>query len=42
VEAKVAFRNAILAAQRAASTIEEIARVTGLSVAMSRAALRSS
>jgi hypothetical protein len=42
VEAKVAFRNAILAAQRAGIDDEEIARVTGLSVSMVRPVLRAS
>lgn len=34
MEAKAAFRNAILAAQRAGMDDEEIARVTGLTVEM--------
>jgi hypothetical protein len=41
VEAKVAFRNAILAAQRAGMDDEEIARLTGFSVPMIAAVLRT-
>jgi hypothetical protein len=41
VEAKVAFRNAILAAQRAGIDDEEIARITGLHVPMIAAVLRT-
>jgi hypothetical protein len=42
VEAKSAFTNTILAAERDGMTVEVIARVTGLSVAMIRAVLRAS
>ena len=42
MEAKAAVRNAILAAQRAGMDDEEIARVTGYTVPMIRAVLRSS
>jgi hypothetical protein len=42
VEAKIAFTNAILAAQRAASTMKRSHGVTGLSVSMIRAVLRAS
>jgi hypothetical protein len=41
VEAKMAFEKVILAAQRAGMTDEAIARVTGLSVPMIRAVLRT-
>jgi hypothetical protein len=40
-EAKVAFRNAILAAQRAGMAEDEIARITGLTVPMIAAVLRT-
>jgi hypothetical protein len=41
VTSKLAFTNAILAAQRAGIDDEEIVRVTGLSVSMIRAVLRT-
>jgi hypothetical protein len=41
VTSKLAFENAIHAAQRAGSDEQEIARVTGLSVAGIRAVLRA-
>ena len=41
MEAKSAFTNAILAAQRARTDDEEIARTTGLSVSMIAAVLRT-
>jgi hypothetical protein len=41
VVAKMEFEKAILAAQRAGTTDDEIARVTGLSVSMIRAVLRT-
>ncbi len=41
VEAKSAFTKAILAAERDGMTVEVIARVTGLSISMIRAALRA-
>ena len=41
VEAKIAFADAIVAAQRAGIVEDEIARVTGLSVAAIRAVLRT-
>jgi hypothetical protein len=40
--ARVAYANAIVIAQRAGETDEEIARVTGYTVPMIRAVLRSS
>jgi hypothetical protein len=41
VEAKMAFADAIVEAQRAGMTEDEIAGFTGLSVAASRAVLRT-
>jgi hypothetical protein len=41
VEAKIAFADVILAARRAGVDDEEIARVTGLTVPMIRAVLRT-
>ena len=42
VEAKSAFTNAILAAERDGMNLEKIARITGLSISMIRAVLRAS
>jgi hypothetical protein len=39
---KSAFTNAILAAERDGMNLEEIARITGFSISMIRAVLRSS
>jgi hypothetical protein len=42
VEAKSAFTNAILAAERDGMDLEVIARITGLSLSMIRAVLKTS
>jgi hypothetical protein len=42
VEAKSAFEDAILAAERDGMNLEEIARITGLSIWMIRAVIKTS